>query len=162
MILVAVKVSVLLCGVIGAVLAMTTSSIHLFWIISADVLYSMMAPQVVCVFYLSRMVNHYGACSGFLLAILLRVLVGEPTLGLPDILPLPWDKIQEDGHRYRLFPFRTAIMLITTSTILLGSRLAVMLSKKGLLKRITDAEANTNRHKMIPVQTDVEEKETPL
>ena len=160
MILVVVKVSVLLCGVMGAALAMTAKSIHLFWIISSDVLYSMMTPQVTCIFYLSRWVNHYGACSGFVLALLLRSLVGEPVIGLPDILPLPWDKIQEDGHRQRLFPFRTAIMLITTGAILLVSRLAVWLSEKGLLRRISDGETDTNILYMAPVRTDVEEKET--
>ncbi|XP_037615836.1 high affinity choline transporter 1-like [Sebastes umbrosus] len=160
MILAVVKVSVLLCGIMGAALAMSKTSIYVLWIISADVMYSMMTPQVICTFYLSRWVNHYGACSGFVLALMLRTLVGEPMIGLPDILPLPWDKIQEDGHRYRLFPFRTAIMLITTGTILLVSHLAVWLSEKGLLKRISDAETDTNIRYMAPGRTDVEEKET--
>lgn len=160
MILAVVKVSVLLCGIIGAGLAMTAKSIHLFWIISCDVLYSMMTPQVICTFYLSQWVNNYGACSGFVLALLLRTLVGEPMIGLPDILPLPWDKIQEDGHRQRLFPFCTAIMLITTGAILLVSRLAVWLSEKGLLKRISDAGTDKNIRYMAQVRTDVEEKET--
>ncbi|XP_074496349.1 high affinity choline transporter 1-like [Sebastes fasciatus] len=152
MILAVVKVSVLLCGIIGAGLAMTAKSIHLFWIISCDVLYSMMTPQVICTFYLSQWVNNYGACSGFVLALLLRTLVGEPMIGLPDILPLPWDKIQEDGHRQRFFPFRTAIMLITIGTILLVSRLAVWLSEKGLLKRISDAGTDKNIRYMAQLQ----------
>ncbi|XP_041636364.1 high affinity choline transporter 1-like isoform X2 [Cheilinus undulatus] len=156
MIIVVVKVSVFLCGLMGAGLAMTTRSIHLFWIVSADVLYSMMTPQVACIFYLKKWVNGYGACSGLVLAILLRVLVGEPVIGLPDILPLPWDKIQEDGHRYRLFPFRTAIMLITTGTILLVSRLAVFVSER---RRNSEADADKNLHYMAALQTDVEEQE---
>ncbi|KAK5876950.1 hypothetical protein CesoFtcFv8_026249 [Champsocephalus esox] len=129
----AVKVSVVLCGTAGAGLAMTTSSVHLFWIISADVMYCMMAPQVFCIFYLSRWVNYLGACFGFVLALLLRVLVGEPVIGLPDLMPLPWDKIQNDGTRYRLFPFRTSILLITLGTMFLVSRLAECLFEKGKL-----------------------------
>ncbi|XP_071358969.1 high affinity choline transporter 1-like [Trachinotus anak] len=159
MILVVIKVSVLLCGVIGAGLAMMSRSVHLFWIVSADVQYSMMTPQVTCTFFLSQWVNQYGACSGFVLAILLRALVGEPLIGLPDLLPLPWDKIQEDGLRHRLFPFRTAIMLITIGTILLVSRLTVWLSEKRLLKTIIDAEMETNIHYMAPVRTDMVEGE---
>ncbi|XP_068442814.1 high-affinity choline transporter 1-like [Clinocottus analis] len=158
MILAAVKGSVLLCGIIGAGLAITAQSIHLFWIISADVYYSMMAPQVISIFYLSRRVNHYGACAGFVLALLLRALVGEPLLRLPDILPLPWDKMV-DGHRYRLFPFCTAIMLISMATILGVSCFASWLSEKGLLKRISDAETDTHMTNMAPGPTDVEEKE---
>ncbi|KAM6961795.1 high-affinity choline transporter 1-like isoform 1-T1 [Tautogolabrus adspersus] len=156
MIILAVKVSVFLCGMMGAGLAMTTRSIHLFWIVSADVLYSMMTPQVTCIFYLSKWANKYGACSGLVLAVLLRALVGEPVIGLPDLLPLPWDKIQDDGHRYRLFPFRTAIMLITTGTILLVSQLAVCLCEK---RGKRDAKTDTNLHTTVPLRMDVEEQE---
>ncbi|XP_070848718.1 high-affinity choline transporter 1-like [Chaetodon trifascialis] len=159
MIIVVVKVSVLLCGLMGTGLAMGTSSVHLFWIVSADVLYSMMTPQIICIFYLSQWVNHYGACSGFVVGLLLRALVGEPLIGLPEVLPLPWDKIQDDGYRYHLFPFRTAIMLISIGAILLVSRLAVWLSERGLLRRISDAETDKNIQYMAPVRTDVEEKD---
>ncbi|KAG7496915.1 high affinity choline transporter 1-like [Solea senegalensis] len=149
-ILIVVKVSIFLCGSIGAALAMTSSSIHLFWIISADVLYSMMAPQVICTFFFKEWVNEFGACSGFVVAILLRVLVGETLLGLPDVLPLPWDKIQEDGHRYRLFPFRTAIMLLNIGINFLVSRVTVWLSQKRLLKRTCDTEVDTTLQIMAP------------
>uniref|UniRef100_A0A672J6W0 Uncharacterized protein n=1 Tax=Salarias fasciatus TaxID=181472 RepID=A0A672J6W0_SALFA len=159
MILIVVKVSVLVCGLIGAGLAMTSNSVHLFWIVSADVLYSMMTPQVMCTFFLPQYVNHYGACFGFVLAILLRVLIGEPLISLPDLLPLPWDKLQEDGHRHRLFPFRTAIMLVTVASILLTSQLAKWLAKKGVLKRMQTVKSNDNMHYMAPVQTDTEETE---
>ncbi|XP_034381666.1 high-affinity choline transporter 1-like [Cyclopterus lumpus] len=159
MILAVVKGSVLVCGIMGAGLAMTAHSIHMFWILSGDICYSMLAPQVICLFYLSRRSNHYGACAGFVLAILLRTLVGEPMMGLPDILPLPWDKMV-DGDRYRLFPFRTAIMLITMATILGVSCVAQWLSEKGLLTRISDAETDTHMTYTAPGQRDVEEKET--
>ncbi|XP_031721410.1 high affinity choline transporter 1-like isoform X1 [Anarrhichthys ocellatus] len=159
LILIVVKGSILLCGIMGAGLAMTTKSVYLLWFIGADIFYSMMAPQVICIFYLSRRVNHYGACAGFVLALLLRALVGEPGIGLPDILPLPWDKMV-DGHRYRLLPFRTAIMFATMATILVVSCFASWLSEKGLLRRISDAETDTHMTYMAPVQTDVEEKKT--
>ncbi|CAK6970707.1 high affinity choline transporter 1-like [Scomber scombrus] len=153
-ILVVVKVSIFLCGLMGAGLAMTTTSVNLLWIVSADVLYSILTPQLICTFFLPQRVNHYGACSGFVLALILRVLVGEPQLGLPDVLPLPWDKIQEDGRRFRLFPFCTAIMLMTTGTIVLVSRLTVWLSEKKLLT-INDAETDTdNTDYMVPLRTD--------
>uniref|UniRef100_A0A3Q3L159 Solute carrier family 5 member 7a n=1 Tax=Labrus bergylta TaxID=56723 RepID=A0A3Q3L159_9LABR len=158
-IILVVKVSVFLCGLMGAGLAMTTRSIHLFWIVSADVLYSMMTPQVTCIFYFSKWANKYGALSGLVLAVLLRALVGEPMIGLPDLLPLPWDKIQDDGHRYRLFPFRTAIMLITIGTILLGSQLAVCLCEK---RGKRDAKADPNLHAMVPLRMDTETHQMPV
>uniref|UniRef100_A0A3Q1IQL7 Solute carrier family 5 member 7a n=1 Tax=Anabas testudineus TaxID=64144 RepID=A0A3Q1IQL7_ANATE len=155
-VLMVVKVSVVLCGLMGAGLALTTRSVYLLWIVGADLVYSMLTPQVTCTFFLSRWVNKYGACSGFVLAIALRALVGEPAIGLPDVLPLPWDKIMEDGHRHRLFPFRTAIMLITTGAILLVSHFAVWLSEKRLVKgkRDPDPKKDTYMHYMAPVLTD--------
>lgn len=155
-----VKLSVFVCGLLAAILAMATTFVHLLWIISADVMYSIMIPQVVCVFFLSQHVNEYGACFSCFSALLLRALIGEPVLGLPDLLPLPWDKIQEDGRRQRLFPFRTAIMLIAIVALLAVSRLAQWLSDKGLLRKIRDGENDANVHYMAPVGTDVEEKDT--
>uniref|UniRef100_H3DMA6 High-affinity choline transporter 1-like n=2 Tax=Tetraodon nigroviridis TaxID=99883 RepID=H3DMA6_TETNG len=111
--LVAIKVCILLSGLLATALAMTTDAVHLLWIFSSDVLYSMMTPQVICIFYLPQSVNTFGAISGFILALLLRALVGEPMIKLPEVLPLPWDRMQEDGQRQRLFPFRTAIVLVT-------------------------------------------------
>ncbi|XP_030005323.1 high-affinity choline transporter 1-like [Sphaeramia orbicularis] len=155
-VLVVVKVSVLLCGVIGACLALTTSSVVFFWILSSDVLYSMMTPQVICILYLSQWVNVYGACCGFVFSLLLRCLVGEPMVGLPDVLPLPWDRIQEDGHRYRLFPFRTAIVILTFAVILLISKMSIWLKGKKLLS--SDAEMN-EMHDLGLNQKNVEENE---
>lgn len=150
--------SVAICGVMAACLSMWTEYVHLLWLISADVMYSMMVPQVVCIFYLQRWVNSYGACFGCALAVLLRVLVGEPMLGLPNLLPLPWDKTLEDGQQKRLFPFRTVIMLISIAVILLVSRFAACLSERGLLRRMGDDEGDKDTHLMGPVGTDVEEK----
>lgn len=155
-----VKLSIFLCGLLAAVLAMATKSVHLLWILSTDVMYSMMIPQVIGIFFLSQHVNEYGACFSCALALLLRALIGEPVIGLPDLLPLPWDKIQEDGQRQRLFPFRTAIMLIAIVALLAVSRFALWLSDKGLLRKTRDDESNANVHYMVPVGADVEEKDT--
>lgn len=88
----------------GAGLATTSRSVHLFWIISADILYSMMTPQVISTFFLPQWVNKYGACCGFVLGLLLRTQAVEPLRGLPHMLPLPGDQIQEEGNRHHLLP----------------------------------------------------------
>lgn len=160
MVIVTARLSIFLVGLLAAVLAMATKSVHLLWILSTDVMYTMMIPQVVCIFFLSQHVNEYGACFSCALALLLRALVGEPVIGLPDLLPLPWDKIQGNGQRQRLFPFRTAIMLIAMVALLSVSRLAQWLSDKGLLRKIRDDENDANIHYMAPVGADVEERDT--
>ncbi|KAK7913593.1 hypothetical protein WMY93_013804 [Mugilogobius chulae] len=61
----------------------------------------------------------------------------EPLLGLPSVLPLPWDKILEDGQRQHGIPFRTAIVIITFATILCVSQITTWMSGKGLFRRTT-------------------------
>lgn len=157
---VAIKVSILLSGLLATALAMTTDAVHLLWIFSADVLYSMMTPQVICIFYLPDNVNEYGATFGFALAVLLRTLVGEPMIHLPEVLPLPWDRVQEDGRRRRLFPFRTAIVLLTVAVIVLVSRLAAWLSEKRLLRRARAHETDKNVYYMRARSTEEEKVQT--
>lgn len=156
----AIKVSILLCGLLSTGLAMTTDAVHLLWIFSADVLYSMMTPQVICIFYLPQRVNAFGAVSGFVLSLLLRTLVGEPLIKLPEVLPLPWDRIQEDGRRKHLFPFRTTIMFITIAVIVLASRFAVWLSGKRLLRRAHANETDNNIHYMRALTKEEEKVQT--
>lgn len=144
----AIKVSILLSGLLATALAMTTDAVHLLWIFSTDVLYSMMTPQVICIFYLPHSVNAFGAVSGFILSLLLRTLVGEPLINLPEVLPLPWDRIEEDGQRQHLLPFRTAIMFITIAMIVLASRFAVWLSGKTRLRRAHANEMERDIHYM--------------
>lgn len=146
--LVAIKVSILLSGLLATALAMTTDAVHLLWIFSADVLYCMMTPQVICIFYLPQSVNAFGAIAGFILALLLRTLAGEPLIKLPEVLPLPLDRMGEDGQRQHLFPFRTAIMFITIAMIVLTSRFAVWLSGKRLQRRVQTNETDRNIHYM--------------
>uniref|UniRef100_A0A8C6TSL9 High-affinity choline transporter 1 n=1 Tax=Neogobius melanostomus TaxID=47308 RepID=A0A8C6TSL9_9GOBI len=128
--------SIVLCGLVGALLATTTNSVVVFWLFSADLLYSIMTPQVICTLFLSRWVNHYGACCGFVLGLLLRGLVGEPMLGLPSVLPLPWDKTLDGGYREHVLPFRTAIVIITFATILLVSQLSKRVFSKEFWEKI--------------------------
>lgn len=106
-------------------------------------------PQVICIFFLPCWVTRYWACCGFVLGVLLRTLGGEPLIGLPDVLPLPWDNIQEDGHQYHPFSFRTAIMLINTGTILLISQLTEWLYEKSFLKM--NPHTDYNIHYTAPV-----------
>lgn len=153
-IILAVKLSVLVCGVLSTVLAVSTDYVNMLWILSADVLYSMMVPQVICVFYLRKRVNGFGACFGAAVALVLRILVGEPMIGLPSVLPLPWDKILEDGQEQHLFPFRTAIMLVTLLNILVTSRLASCL----LRGRGVNGQAAKDEHYLEPVGEEVEEE----
>ncbi|KAL0962985.1 hypothetical protein UPYG_G00348020 [Umbra pygmaea] len=150
-ILLVVKVSIFLFGFMGAGLAMTTSSVYVFWMLSGDVMYSVVCAQLICVLFMSGSVNGYGAFAGLVVGLLLRLLAGEPLIGVPGLIPLPWDRIQEDGRLLHLFPFRTCIMLVSVATILVVSHSATYLFLKGLLPKNWD-KYGLGQKRMISVE----------
>lgn len=126
------KVCILLVGCIGTGLSMITSSVYVFWILSGDLMYSLMCPQVFCIFYLPSSSNRFGVATGFGVGLLLRCLMGESELGIPPIIHLPGSRLVNGVYKH-LLPFRTIIMLVSLVTILLASRLASLLVHRGLL-----------------------------
>uniref|UniRef100_A0AAV2IU67 Uncharacterized protein n=1 Tax=Knipowitschia caucasica TaxID=637954 RepID=A0AAV2IU67_KNICA len=159
-IVVVIRVSIVLCGLVGALLATTSSSVSLFWIVSADVLYSILTPQIICTLFLPRWVNHYGACAGFVFGLVLRMAAGEPTLGLSAVLPLPWDKILQNGQRHHVIPFRTVIVLISFTSILLVSQLTTWLSNRGFLSEISEGNSELDEIKRIQTNETINESLT--
>nr|XP_023648321.1 high-affinity choline transporter 1-like [Paramormyrops kingsleyae] len=126
------KVCILVFGLLGASLAMSTGSVYVLWFMSADIMYSVVLAQLLAVFFLPRHTNSYGSAVGFATALLLRGLAGEPLLGLPALIGFPGCRLH-DGVLVQAFPFRTAIVLLTLAAILLASRLAAVLFFRGLL-----------------------------
>ncbi|KAI1893978.1 hypothetical protein AGOR_G00129220 [Albula goreensis] len=126
------KVCILLIGCTGMGLAMTTSSVYVFWILSGDVMYTSMFPQVVCLFFLPDRTNGYGAATGFGVGLLLRCLMGETTLGIPPVIWLPGSRLVDGVYEQR-FPFRSLIVLVSFAVILLVSHLASFLFHRGFL-----------------------------
>ncbi|XP_077373199.1 high affinity choline transporter 1-like [Festucalex cinctus] len=114
-----IRISVLLVGLAGTSLAFNKSSIISLMILANDILYCIMTPQLACVVHL-RFANCYGAISGYAIGLLLRVLSGEPTLGIPPVLLYPGWR-EEDGVVTQYFPFRTLIVLISLAAIILMS-----------------------------------------
>ncbi|XP_077424892.1 high-affinity choline transporter 1-like isoform X2 [Vanacampus margaritifer] len=110
-----IRISVLLVGVAGTGLAFNKSSIFALWLLTTDLLYCVVTPQLVCVLHL-RSANSYGAISGYVVAWLLRVLSGEPALGVPSVLLYPGWR-EEDGVIKQYFPFRTMIAFVSLVTV---------------------------------------------
>ncbi|XP_077425013.1 high affinity choline transporter 1-like [Vanacampus margaritifer] len=110
-----IKISVLLVGLAGTGLAFNKSSILALWLLATDLLYCVVTPQLACVVHL-RSANCYGAISGYVIALLLRILSGEPALSIPPVLLYPGWR-EEDGAITQYFPFRTLIAFVSLVTV---------------------------------------------
>ncbi|CAL8331927.1 unnamed protein product [Boreogadus saida] len=120
-----IRVSVLLVGLAGMSLAFMESSVLALWLVSGDLIYVTIFPQLICVLHCPR-ANGYGALTGLALSTVLRGLSGEPLLHLPPVLLFPgWRRDPLSGAVSQYFPFRTAIMLLAMLSIPAVSLLAL-------------------------------------
>ncbi|XP_033480796.1 high affinity choline transporter 1-like isoform X2 [Epinephelus lanceolatus] len=127
-----IRISVVVVGLAGTALTFLDSSVLVFWLVGVDMSYTIMFPQLVCVLFF-KVSNGYGATVGYLMGIIMRVLSGEPLIGLPPAIKFPGCRLDDEGKLTQFFPFRTAIMVISLLSILLFSWLTSIIFNKGLL-----------------------------
>lgn len=110
-----IRASVLLVGLAGTGLAFSDDSVFALWMLSGDLLYCVVLPQLIGVLHFNC-ANSYGAISGYLVGLLLRGLCGEPVLGIPPVILFPGWK-EQDGVIIQYFPYRTLAMLSSVISI---------------------------------------------
>lgn len=127
-----IRISVVVVGLAGTSLTFLDNSVLVFWLVGVDMSYTIMFPQLVCVLFF-KVSNGYGATVGYVLGLVLRILSGEPLIGLPPAIKFPGCRLDAEGKMTQFWPFRTTIMLISLVSILLFSWLASIVFNKGLL-----------------------------
>ncbi|XP_070847074.1 high affinity choline transporter 1-like [Chaetodon trifascialis] len=132
-----IRISVVVVGLAGTALTFLDSSVLVFWLVGVDMSYTIMFPQLVCILFF-KVSNGYGAIVGYMIGIIMRVLSGEPLIGLPPAIKFPGCRLDAEGKLTQFFPFRTAIMVISLASILLVSWLTSIIFNKGLLSERWD------------------------
>lgn len=112
-----IKRCIWIIGIAATILALNIGSIYELWFLCSDFVYCLLFPPLVCALF-DKKANVYGAIAGFVVAFVLRFGGGDPTLGLPILIPYP---MIEEG--VVLFPFRTLAMLSGLISIVVVSRL---------------------------------------
>ncbi|XP_034720364.1 high affinity choline transporter 1-like [Etheostoma cragini] len=131
-----IRLSIVVSGLVGTSLTYLDGGILVFWILGSDLTYTILFPQLICVLFV-EVSNGYGAITGFLVAVVMRLLCGEPLLGLPVLLHFPGCTL-EDGVDIQRSPFKTICMLCALVSILMFSYVASLLFNRGGLPERMD------------------------
>lgn len=132
-----IRISVVGVGLAGTALTFLDSSVLVFWLVGVDMSYTIMFPQLVCTLFF-KFSNSYGAIMGFIFGITMRIMSGEPLIGLPPLIRFPGCRLDKEGKMTQFFPFRTTIMVLSLVSILFISWLMSYIFDNGILSERWD------------------------
>ena len=114
------RLSVLCLGIASTLLSLYTSTIYGLWVLSGDLGYVVVFPQFVSSVFLSNSVNKYGSVVSAILTFILRILIGEPTIGLQSVIPIDdW-----------MLPAKTCLMIFSFVVLNVTSKIFLHFEKK--------------------------------
>lgn len=139
-----IRISIVAVGLIGTSLTSLKQSFLVFLFLGAEIAYIIVFPQLLCVLFVNKS-NGYGVLLGLLTGLALKLLNGDPSLGLTAVLPYP-----ECTGEVTCPPVRTISMLTVLAAIVLFSYLAAALFDCGLLPEKLDVFRVKGQHASSP------------
>ena len=121
-VLLVMRIGIFLVGIGAAGIGILVSSIYVLWYLCSDLVYVILFPQLLCVVYVPH-TNTYGSLAAYITGFLFRILIGEPSLGIPMVI-----------HFGPYIPPKTLCMLICLATTLSVSQLAKTLFEQRILQ----------------------------
>ena len=95
------RIMMIVICICGTILAIVSDSVYNLWVLTSDLIYVMLFPQLLLTVYWPNCMNTYGSLVGYIVGAILRFGGGEATFGIPQFIPYPaW------------FPFRTVAVII--------------------------------------------------
>ncbi|XP_055956302.1 high-affinity choline transporter 1 [Patella vulgata] len=128
-----IRISVLVCGLLSTLVALSARSVYGLYVLCSDLMYVIMFPQLICILYFKG-TNAYGSVTAFVVSFTLRIVGGESLLSLPALVHYPFYS-PEYGQN---FPFRTFAMITSFLIIVSLSKLTEMLFRKNLIPKKYD------------------------
>ncbi len=107
------RISVIFLGISSTLLSLSTTTIYGLWVLAGDLGYVVVFPQFICSVYLADTVTLAGSISAAVIAIALRILIGEELISIPPLIP------SADGW----IPLRTLLMLLSLLTLFTVSKM---------------------------------------
>ena len=115
-------------GAISVISAIKVNTIYGLLVLSSDLVYVILFPQVVAIFYLP-FANSYGSLCGIIMGLFFRITGGEPLLGIPGVICYPYC-YEVDGVMNKNFPVKILSMSISLMSIITGSYMTYILFRK--------------------------------
>ena len=140
------RIALFTIGAGAAVMAIMVQSVVYLFYLCTDIVYVVLFPQFCSIMYLKN-TNTYGALAGYVVSIVLRMLSGDPSLGVNPVIKYPYYSPEEG----QLIPFRTFCMLSGWMTLILVSYTTDYLFKNRIMSLEKDIFRCFNREIQVQV-----------
>ncbi|XP_037789860.1 high-affinity choline transporter 1-like isoform X2 [Penaeus monodon] len=152
------RIAIVVVAIIASTIGILINSIYYLFKLCGDLVYVILFPQLLMVVHFRQYVNTYGSFAGFCMGFLVRLLGGEPYIGVPAVIHYPF---YDAEHGQQNFPFRTVAMLVSLTSLILISAIAKLLFTKGIIPEkydfchcFTDAPSDEGEDKQELSQDD--------